>query len=130
MGELQELGKTIFNADLYKYDDDPLPYALFRIKMAELQYGSEQALGKEDKSTDNLMLRYNRLSNELRAIKVLDSVASRELNRDLENEVLDFKLFIKDTYREGSMVSAPIATWWRRAKRKSSTRPNSFFRQV
>lgn len=120
MGELQALSKTIFNADLYKYDEDPLPYALFRIKMAELQYGSEQALGREDKLTDNLMLRFNRLSNELRAIRVMDSVASKELNRDLESEVLDFRVFIKDTYREGSMVAASMRTYREFAARELS----------
>lgn len=108
--EIAGIADQVRNNRLVNYDPDPFPLAVFRVKIAELQFGSEQAAGRAEKSSGNLIIRKNRLEREARALRVMDSLVTLVLNRDLQAEAQSYERFVRDTYSGLSYLKLMLET--------------------
>ena len=108
--DLAALDEQVRNNRLLNYDTDPFPLVVFRVKLAELRFGSEQSAGRMDKSTGNILLRLGRLRRESDALRAMDSLAGRALDRDLDAEDRNYPRFVRDTYSSISYVKMMLQT--------------------
>lgn len=100
--ELDAMVKNILSSELLKIDPDPMPHSILLTKIAEVRYNSEAVAGRKDRISEDLSLRKAVLEKEVYALKLLDSLSAKALARNLEQEALDYKGFVADTY--GSLL--------------------------
>lgn len=100
--ELDAMVKNILSSELIKFDADPMPHAILLTKIAEIRYNSETVAGRKDRKSEDLSLRKAVLEKEVDALKLLDSLSAKALARNLEQEAVDYKGFVTETY--GSLL--------------------------
>ena len=100
--ELDEIQKKLLSSNLLNYDPNPMPHAVLLTKVAEIRYSSEVVAGKADRRSQDLVLRKAALDREAFVLKELDSLSNGALNRNLEQELPDYRGFVRDTY--GSLL--------------------------
>jgi hypothetical protein len=96
--DLARLVDRILSSQLRKYDPDPLPMALFSVKIAELQYFSDK-LDNQKKTkgaaiTEQLAYAKIDLKNATKFYEIADQLA----NRPIEKEATNYADFIQKTY--------------------------------
>jgi len=98
MEEVSKIREQLSQSALQKYDENPLPLAVFNWRLAELETGSVICQGREVRSGGNLLLNYNRLEKEAKAWNKQDSLVSLVLKRDLANDERTYSRFVRDAY--------------------------------
>jgi hypothetical protein len=96
--ELTKLTEKLLSAQLKKYDEDPLPLNVFRIKMADLEYQSTLIENKLLRDSSDVHLQLMLSSAEMKNLNVLDSLSQKLLSSDLETSVADFDHFVTNAY--------------------------------
>lgn len=108
--DVSKIQQRLAESNLLKYDPDPLPFAVFRLKIADLQYSSEIMAGRADHSSGNLVARLARLRREIRAVEVMDSVATAEISRDLKAESVRYNKFVRESFGDIETLTAQFRT--------------------
>ncbi|MBI3481729.1 MAG: hypothetical protein HY015_01910 [Bacteroidetes bacterium] len=116
--ELRHLDDKIFSNQLKKYDPDPMPLALFAMKMAELEYHSDFILNLPLRDTSDVRLKLQSVQTEMNDLKKLDSLAARLSKRNLNDEEKDYKHFISKAYGTTSVLQNTISATLEYAKRE------------
>ena len=96
--ELAQMVGKIQSSNLKKYDPDPMPLALFGLKISELEYSSSLITNKPLQDSANVNLRLNCLKAELIAIHKMDSLAANLMQRNIEIEAENYGHFVTDAY--------------------------------
>jgi hypothetical protein len=109
-GEGPAILKSPFIAQLRKFDADPMPLALFDMKVAELEYASQAILNRNLKDSVNLPKRLAGLHEEIRLINGLDSLAVLLDGRDLEKDGANYSHFITHAYGTADVLKSLIKT--------------------
>ena len=104
--DLARLVDRLLGSQLKKYDPDPLPMALFSVKISELQYLSDK-LENNKKITNSSIaeqLAYAKidLKNVIKFSEIADALASR----NIEKEALNYVDFIQKTYGNVSALNS------------------------
>jgi hypothetical protein len=90
--------------DLKKWDNDPMPAALFRMKIAELAYSSQLVTEASLKGESNISKKIGTIKHQQTLLVSLDSLASAMVNRDWEKDALNYKNFITSAYGTVAVV--------------------------
>ncbi len=83
---------------LQKWDTNPMPASLFRMKIAELAYSSELVEEASLKGESNISKRINLIKDQQILLSSLDSLATVMVNRDWEKDAVNYKDFITSAY--------------------------------
>jgi phage anti-repressor protein len=110
INEVTQLEDNLLYSQLLKYDADPLPIAVFDVKKAEMKYQSNVISHKPIKDTSNVKLRLTYLTEELKGIRHLDSIAGILAKRDLSTESDNYSHFITKSYGTKSVLASLIST--------------------
>jgi hypothetical protein len=105
LNELGSLDKKVKETSLVKFDAQPFPVLLLELKLGELAHGSEKALGRLIRASDNLPDHAKQDRNELNTLLRLDSLCASVKNRDLEKDELDYRYFIENTFGNLSVLN-------------------------
>lgn len=116
--ELSLLSDNLLFAQLKKYDEDPLPLAVFRMKQAELEYLSDKIAFQPLRDSINVKIRLNTLKVELVNLKAIDSISSGIMKRDIDTELANFNHFVTKSYGTKSVLISLINTTQNFAKRE------------
>ena len=84
--------------ELKKWDNDPMPASLFRVKIADLEYSSELAAGSKLNDKDNISKKIAFIKQQQVLLNNLDSLANALVNRDWEKDAVDYRNFIANAY--------------------------------
>jgi hypothetical protein len=109
-GEITEILEKLEDNPVKKFDPEPMPLELFRMKLAELQYASIHISNRKQRDTSNLNLRLNALSQDLKAIRIVDSIATRLDARDIDQESLNYQHFVTNAYGTNDVLKSLIKT--------------------
>jgi len=109
--------KILFN-QLTKFDPNPMPTAVFNMKIAELEYHSDLISHKQLLDSSNVAARMSALQIEIKSARKLDSISSLLMKRDFEKEGLDYKHFITNAYGAQAVLKSLIKTTHEYAQRE------------
>jgi hypothetical protein len=127
--EVAVIRKKIDFASLKKIDPNPLPVRVFNMKLSELEYGSQIVVNKPLRDSLNVFLRLETLKGELMLIKKIDSLSGVLADRNLEDEMKNYKNFVTTSYGTpdvlNSLISATKSFSVREAQRKENEIKNS-----
>ncbi len=90
--------------ELKKWDTDPMPASLFRMKIAELAYSSELVEEASLKGESNISKKISLIKDQQALLLSLDSLATMMVNRDWEKDAVNYKNFITSAYGTVAVV--------------------------
>lgn len=90
--------------ELKKWDTDPMPSSLFRMKIAELAYSSELVEEASLKGESNISKKISLIKDQQALLLSLDSLATAMVNRDWEKDAVNYKNFITSAYGTVAVV--------------------------
>ena len=96
--DLPAVYAKIKETGLSKFDDKPMPFDVFNLKIKELEYGSELAQTRKLRDSSNLVLKLQLYKRQITMLSRMDSVVSLLKQRDFEYEGLNYKIFIENSY--------------------------------
>ncbi|MBK5277306.1 MAG: hypothetical protein JJE09_00435 [Bacteroidia bacterium] len=96
--DLTQLMDKLLNSSLKKFDSDPLPMAIFGMKVSELEYNSILIKNKPLKDSANVNLLLQCLELEFDALHKMDSLANSLTERSLEKDEENYRHFIVNAY--------------------------------
>jgi hypothetical protein len=99
-----ELSNNPVFSTLKKWDTDPMPSSLFRMKIAELAYSSELVEEASLKGESNIAKKINLIKDQLSLLSALDSLANVMVNRDWEKDAVNYRNFITSAYGTVAVV--------------------------
>ncbi len=108
--DLTKLIDKLLVTQLKKFDPDPLPAAVFTMKVAELEYYSDLIINKPLRDSADVALQMICLEREIKSAKKLDSIATLLMKRDLEKDALDYNNFITNAFGTVSVLKAMVNT--------------------
>jgi hypothetical protein len=120
--DLTKLIDRLLLEQLNKYDRDPLPMDVFRVKIADLDYKSTLIENKPFKDSANVQLQIRLARNALKSATALDSVTSKLLSRDIDYEIKNYDYFVSNTYNNGTVLKSFIKVVKEYAEREKELR--------
>jgi phage anti-repressor protein len=102
--DLAKLVEKLLNNQLKKFDPEPLPMDLFSLKIKQLEYFSTMIENKSAKSSNNIYEKLKAAKLELKSVQGVDSVSSKMLARNLDQDILNYEQFVKTTFTKGDIL--------------------------
>lgn len=118
--DLTRLVDKLLAGRLRKYDPDPMPLALFSMKVAELEYHSDVIAHKPLRDSLNVRMKLSALKSEISDLKKLDSLSGNLGKRDFAEEEKDYHHFIANAFGTTAVLQSLISTTQDFAKREKS----------
>jgi tetratricopeptide (TPR) repeat protein len=116
--DLTRLVDKLLSAQLKKYDPDPMPLAVFAMKIAELEYHSNVILNKRLRDSANVKTKLSAIKSEIDDLTKLDSLATRLSQRNFEEEEKDYRQFIVKVFGATSVLKNTVSATQEFAKRE------------
>lgn len=104
--DLTKLIDRLLLEQLRKYDPDPMPMALFAVKIADLNYKSLLTEHRRKVDSLNLQAKLINAQEEVASAAKLDSLATQILSRDFELEGENYAYFINNTYSNTTVLKS------------------------
>jgi hypothetical protein len=120
--DLTKLVDKILLNQLTKFDLNPMPMAVFNMKIAELEYYSNLCSDKLLLDSSNVAVRIHALQSEIKSVKKLDSISSLLVKRDFDKEALDYKHFITTAYGTSAVLKSYVKATHEFAQRELITK--------
>lgn len=102
--DLTKLIDRLLLEQLRKYDDNPMPMALFAVKIADLDYKSLVIEHRKYIDSVDLRRRLVLAKEEAESALKLDSLTTQILARDFERECENYTYFINSTYSNTTVL--------------------------
>lgn len=106
--DLTKLIDKLLMDQLKRYDPQPLPMDVFSVKIADLDYRSTRLENSSLKDSLDLHMRLKMAREELKSAKVLDSLAGKLLQRDMDKDVENYTYFVNNTYSNATVLKSFI----------------------
>lgn len=104
--DLTKLIDRLLMEQLKKYDENPLPMDIFSVKIADLTYRSALLEDQKYRDSSDVHFQLGIAKKELHLATMLDSLATRLANRDLDADAGNYADFIKNTYRNTTVLKS------------------------
>lgn len=108
--DLTTLVENLLGEKLKKFDADPLPLSVMAVKVADLEYKCTLLEHKKSDSPSNVFVRLEQTKQELADLRKLDSLLTRLLVVNIDEEALNYVHFVSQTYNSGALLKAYIKT--------------------
>ncbi|MCU0419422.1 MAG: hypothetical protein MUC38_07160 [Cyclobacteriaceae bacterium] len=118
--DLTKLVDRLLLDQLKKYDPTPMPMAVFRMKVAELEYANEKVEHRPYRDSADVPLHISHLKSELAVLHRLDSVTQRLGSLPFAEAEKDYAHFITHAYGTASVLKSLIHTTHEFAQREKS----------
>jgi hypothetical protein len=106
--DLTKLIDQLLLNQLKKFDPSPLPMDIFSLKIADLDYRSSVLEHKPLRDSANVKMQLDLISKEVKSLKLLDSLATKLTNSDIENEMVNYDHFIANTFSNSIILKSYI----------------------
>ena len=134
--EVAQLRTKVSFPALKKIDPHPLPLGVFEMKIAELDYGSQIILDRPLKDSLNVGVQIAGLKKELAMAGKIDSLSGQLLDRNLDEEMVNYNHFVTTAYSTPvvlhSLIKSTKEFALREVKRKGEelTKKNNALRWI
>lgn len=106
--DLTKLIERLLLIQLNKFDADPMPIDLFSLKIKQLEYFSTLVEHKSISRSNNIYDKLRALKLELKPLTSVDSLSSKMLARNLDEDILNYQDFVKSTFTKGEILKGFI----------------------
>lgn len=106
--DLTKLVERLLSNQLRKFDLDPMPMDLFSMKIKQLEYFSTLIENKSIKTNNNIYDKLKAAKLELTPLISVDSISSKMLARNLDEDILNYQEFVKSTFTKGDILKGFI----------------------
>lgn len=103
--DLTKLIDKLLLEQLKKFDATPLPMVVFGLKTTDLAYKSLVLEHKPFRDSADLHFQINRLKSEVALLRKLDSIAALVPGNKLQERVLNYSDFVKNTFNDASSLA-------------------------
>lgn len=101
---LPELSNKIAFNKLLEIDPDPLPLAVFRVKIAEFAYQSQIIDDKKLRDSSDVSIRMKAMHTDMKMVATLDSLTNLIAARNLDKDAQLYSHFISHAYGSQSVL--------------------------
>lgn len=108
--DLTKLIDKLLYGQLKKFDADPLPMLVFALKTTDLEYRSTVLEHKPLRDSADIHLQVKMLNQEMKVLTKLDSAANSIPEEKVEEKLLDYADFIKNTYSNPLVLKSYLKT--------------------
>ncbi len=108
--DLTKLVDRLLLDQLKKYDPTPMPMAVFKMKVAELEYANEKVEHRPHRDSADVPLRITHLNSELAVLHRLDSITQTLSALNFAEAEKDYAHFITHAYGTPSVLKSLIHT--------------------
>jgi tetratricopeptide (TPR) repeat protein len=108
--DLTKLVDKLLYSQLNKFDSNPIPAELFKMKIAELEYQSDLIANKHLRDSANVIVRMNSIQSEIASVRKLDSIASHLVARDFDKDATNYSHFIARAYGTTAVLKSLVKT--------------------
>jgi phage anti-repressor protein len=106
--DLMKFVEKLLTNQLRKLDPDPMPMDLFSLKVKQLEYFSSMIENKSVMRSNNIYDKLKAVKMELTPIHHVDSISSKMLARNLDEDILNYAEFVKSTFTKGEILKGYI----------------------
>lgn len=104
--ELAKLSHGTAGDQLKKFDESPLPLDVFAVKIADLEYKSALIENKKAHASDDVHVRLNAVTDELKYLNRADSAAKKLSARNLDEDIVNYQQFVNSTFTKGDILKS------------------------
>lgn len=102
--EISTVKSKVEKTGLHKFDPNPMPEEVFKLKISELEYGSELAQTRMLRDSSSLILKQSLYKKQIALLIRMDSLAALLQQRDFDYETENYKSFVTDAYGSPSVL--------------------------
>lgn len=96
--ELVKLNDKLPFNQLKKFDTNPIPAELFKMKIAELEYQSDLIANKHLRDSASVIVRMTCIESEIKSVRKLDSISGHLVTRNFDVDAINYNHFITHAY--------------------------------
>jgi tetratricopeptide (TPR) repeat protein len=96
--EITDLEERLKVNPVARIDAAPMPFQLFQMKIAELNYASDHIATKKMRDSSDLFVRLEALDKDVKNLKKVDSIALKLEKSPLDEEALNYQHFVTNAY--------------------------------
>lgn len=115
--EMQKLAARLEHEKLKQYDENPLPSAVFNLKIAEINYASDLIEDAPLRDSADMRLKVMIAEKELQSVKILDSLTSMITPAFVDAHSENYSHFIESTYSNTGVLKSYVRGLQEFAKR-------------
>ncbi len=115
--------KVLYN-QLSKFDANPIPAELFRMKIAELEYQSDLIANKHLRDSANVVVRMHCIQSEITSVRKLDSISGHLAARNFDVDAINYNHFITHAYGTTAVLHSLVKTTNEYAHRERARKEN------
>lgn len=108
--DLTKLVESLLGEKLKKFDPDPLPMSVMGVKVADLEYKSTLLDHNTSDSVNDVFVRLKQTQQQLADLRKLDSLLTRLMAVNIDEEAVNYAHFVSNTYNSGALLKAFIKT--------------------
>ena len=108
--DLTKLVDNLLGEKLKKFDPDPMPMLVMAVKVADLEYKSVLIDHKKNSALHDVHVQLAQTERELKALRKLDSLTTRLVAVNVDEESLNYSHFVSNTYNSAAILKAYIKT--------------------
>ena len=106
--DLTKLIEKMIDTQLKKFDSDPMPMDVFALKIADLEYKSALIENKNKRKGDDMYASQQAVHEEVKYLSKVDSVADKLINRNLDEDIINYQQFVNTTFTKGEILKSYI----------------------
>lgn len=106
--DLTKLIEKLIDTQLKKFDADPMPMDVFALKIADLEYKSTLIETKHNRKGDDMYASQRAAQQEVKYLVKVDSVADKLMNRNLDEDIINYQQFVNTTFTKGDILKSYI----------------------
>lgn len=106
--DLTKLIDKLLDAQLKKFDPDPLPMSVFAVKMADLEYHSTRIENKYVLDTADVHIQLQTVLKEKKYLDKLDSLTKKLEGEKIDAAATDYENFISSTYNNPVVLKSYV----------------------
>lgn len=122
--ELTKLNDKLPFNELKKFDANPIPAELFKMKIAELEYQSDLIANKDLRDSASVLVRMNCIQSEITSIRKLDSISGHLVARNFDVDAINYNHFITRAYGTTAVLRSLVKTTNEYAHRERARKEN------
>jgi len=124
--DVRQLAEKMNVAELKKFDHDPMPMALFAMKIADLDYRSDLISNKHTHDSAQLKPKVAALTQELADLKLLDSLATGLNGRNWDTEEKYYQHFIAHAFGSIAVLKNTVTATQEFARRERAKKESAW----
>ncbi|HMP99382.1 MAG TPA: hypothetical protein PKC24_06340 [Cyclobacteriaceae bacterium] len=116
--DLAKLTDRVLSSQLKKYDPNPLPLAIFSVKITDLQFQSDKLENRKKQNDPAITSRLAYAQLDLKNAERFSELATQLNARDIDKEAANYLDFVENTFSDVNMLKSFVRSTYDYARRE------------